>query len=240
MRKRIALPQPAFGGDVFIPAGEGHRLEGDESDLLRVVHREADDGSDLIVIHSIHKCHHQNDLNAGFVKIIDRAQLHIEKVPDLAMAIGVVSDAVKLQVDEAQAGFSGPPAKLLAFRKLDTVRCGLHAGIPDFSGIRDRVQEIGRERRFAAGKLNRHLPPRLDLDGVIHDLHDLFPGQLVDIAHLVRIHEAGIAHHVAAVRQIDRQDRAAAVPDRTAAVIVKIFIGVCRNVATRKILLDPF
>src|SRR5206468_12191777 len=124
VRKRIPLPQPAFGRDVFIPSGEGYRLEGEESDLLRVVHRKADDRTDLIVIYSIHKCYHQNDLHAGFVKIIDCAQLHIEKVPDLAMAIGVVSDAVKLQVDEAQAGFSSPPGKLLAFRKLDTVRCG--------------------------------------------------------------------------------------------------------------------
>src|SRR5439155_1250344 len=96
-------------------------------------------------------------------------------------------DFTSLARCESVYRFRSPPGKLLAFRKLDTVRCGLHAGISDFPGIGDRVQEIGRERRFATGKLNRHLPPWLDPEGVIHDLHDLFPGQFVDIAHLVRI-----------------------------------------------------
>ena len=43
--------------------------------------------------------------------------------------------------------------------------------------------------------------------------HPLDP-ELMHEPDLVRVHEAGIAHHVAAVRQIDRQNRSAAVLDR--------------------------
>ena len=61
----------------------------------------------------------------------------------------------------------------------------------------------------------------------------------MNVADLVGIHEAGIAHHVAAVRQIDRQDCAAAMLDRAAAVVVQFFIVVSRDVAAGKLLLDP-
>ena len=40
---------------------------------------------------------------------------------------------------------------------------------------------------------------------------DFFPGQFVDEADLVGVHEAGIAHHVAAVGEVDGQHRSAAV-----------------------------
>ena len=62
----------------------------------------------------------------------------------------------------------------------------------------------------------------------------------MNVAHLVGIHETGIAHHVAAVREIDGQNSAAAVPDRAAAVIVKVLIGVGRNVAAGEVLFNPF
>ena len=62
----------------------------------------------------------------------------------------------------------------------------------------------------------------------------------MNVAHLIGIHEAGIAHHVAAVRQVDRQNGAAAVLDGAAAVIVETFVVVGRNVAAGEVLLDPF
>ena len=63
--------------------------------------------------------------------------------------------------------------------------------------------------------------------------------QLVNVAHLVGIHEAGIAHHVAAVGEIHRQNGAAAVLDGAAAVVVQTFVVVGRNVAAGEVLLDP-
>ena len=64
--------------------------------------------------------------------------------------------------------------------------------------------------------------------------------QFVNITHLVGIHEAGIAHHVAAVREVDGQNRAAAVLDGAAAVVVETFVVVGRDVAAGEVLLDPF
>ena len=55
---------------------------------------------------------------------------------------------------------------------------------------------------------------------------------------LVRIHEARIAHHVAAVRQIDCQHRAAAILDRRRAVVVKFLVVVSFDIAAGEQLLD--
>ncbi len=51
---------------------------------------------------------------------------------------------------------------------------------------------------------------------------------------LVGIHEARIAHHVAAVGQIDGQHRSAAVSDGARAVVVQLFVVVGANVAARE------
>ena len=50
-------------------------------------------------------------------------------------------------------------------------------------------------------------------------------------AHLVGVHEARIAHHVAAVGQIDGQHRSAAVLDGAGAVVVQLFVVVRADVA---------
>ena len=62
-------------------------------------------GPDLIVVDAVDQRYNQDDLHAGAVKIFDRAQFHIKQVADLAMAVGVVADAVKLQVRIAKSGF---------------------------------------------------------------------------------------------------------------------------------------
>ena len=55
--------------------------------------------------------------------------------------------------------------------------------------------------------------------------------QLVDEPDLVRVHEARVAHHVAAVGQVDGQHRAAAVQHRRAAVVVQLLVVVRADVA---------
>ena len=59
------------------------------------------------------------------------------------------------------------------------------------------------------------------LDRVVQQLLHVVERQLVDVADLVGVHEARIAHHVAAVGQVDGEDGAAAVLDRGGAVIVQ-------------------
>ena len=60
----------------------------------------------------------------------------------------------------------------------------------------------------------------------------------MDEAHLVRIHEARIAHHVAPVRQIDCQHRAASPLHCRGAVIVKVLVVVGTDVAPRELRFD--
>ena len=106
-------------------------------------------------------------------------------------------------------------------READAVGGRLHAEVPDLARVADRVEEDRRNRRLAAGELHRHLPPRLDADRIVEQLLDLVQRQLVHVADLIGVHEARIAHHVAAVGQVDRQHRAAAVLDGRGAVIVQ-------------------
>ena len=54
------------------------------------------------------------------------------------------------------------------------------------------------------------------------------------ITDLVGVHEARIAHHVAAVRQIDGEHAAAAVGDGAGAVVVQLFVVVRANIAARE------
>jgi hypothetical protein len=84
--------------------------------------------------------------------------------------------------------------------------------------------------------LYAHLAPRLEGGGVVQNRLDLFPGQLMHEAHLVGVHEARIAHHVAAVGHVDGQHRAAAVGHRRGAVIVQLLVVVGADVAARKAL----
>ena len=115
----------------------------------------------------------------------------------------------------------------------DAVGRGLHAEVADLAGVGDRVEEERRDRRLAARELHRHLAPRLDRERVVEDLLDLVERELVDVADLVGVHEARIAHHVAAVRQVDGEDRAAAVLDGRGAVVVQA-IGDRLEVAARE------
>ena len=62
---------------------------------------------------------------------------------------------------------------------------------------------------------------------------DLVPGELVDEADLVGVHEAGIAHHIAAVGEVDGEHGAAAVGDGGRAMVVQVLVALRRGRAHR-------
>ncbi len=206
VRERVALCGAALVGDRLVAAGEGDRLEGEEVDLLGVVERELNDAADLLVVDAVDDGRYGDDVDAGLVQVVDGLELHVERVADLAVRVGGVADAVELQVGVAQTGLSGGLGELLGLRELDAVGCGLHGVVTDLAGVGDGVEEVGRERGLAAGELDRHLTARLDLHRVVEHGLDLVPGELVDEADLVGVHEAGVAHHVAAVGEVDGED----------------------------------
>ena len=92
------------------------------------------------------------------MQIVDRLQFHVEQIAHRAMIVGGVADPVKLQVSVAHAGFDGLLRELKALGELNSVGCGLHAVEANFARVTNGVEEIGRKRRLAAGKLHRHLP----------------------------------------------------------------------------------
>jgi hypothetical protein len=56
----------------------------------------------------------------------------------------------------------------------------------------------------------------------------------VNITNLVRIHEARIAHHVAAVGQVDSQNSAASKLDIRSSVMMNVFVFSSAEVATKE------
>ncbi len=231
VRQRVALCVTTLVGDVFVAAREADRLEGEEVDLLGVVERELDDAANLLVVDAVDDRRYGNDVDAGLVQVVDGLELHVERVADLAVRVGGVADTVELEVGVAETGFSGGLGELLGLGELDAVGRGLHGVVTDLAGVGDGVEEVGAERGLAAGELYAHLTTRLDGDGVVEHGLDLVPCELVDEADLVGVHEAGVAHHVAAVGQVDGEDRAAAVGDGGGAVVVELLVVVGADVA---------
>ena len=142
------------------------------------------------------------------------------------MLVVLVAHAVELQVGEAQPRLRGRAGEVLVLREADAVGRALHREVADLAGVPDGRQEVRRQSRLAAGELDRELAARLDRGRVVEQLLDVVPLELVDVADLVRVHEAGVAHHVAAVGQVDREDRPAPVLDRRGPVVVE---AVLRN-----------
>ena len=143
--KRVTLLQATLFGDQLVAARERHRLERDERDLLRILESEADDRSDLVVIDAVDQRCNEDDVNAGFVQVVDRTKLDVEQVADLAVRVGVVADTVELQINKSKSGFGSFAAKFFRFGELDSVGRGLHRVVTDFTCIADRVEEVRRQ-----------------------------------------------------------------------------------------------
>ena len=71
MREGVALGGAAVVGYGFVAAGETYWLEGEESDLFRIIQRELDDASYLFVVDAVNDRHYRDDFDAGFVQVVD-------------------------------------------------------------------------------------------------------------------------------------------------------------------------
>ena len=117
--------------------------------------RELDDRPDLVVVDAVDDGDDEADVDAGRVEVLDRAQLDVEEVADLAVRVGLLADAVELQVGDAQAGLARLPRELRLLREADAVGRRLHAEVADLARVADGVEEDRRDRRLAAGELHR-------------------------------------------------------------------------------------
>src|SRR5690349_9131051 len=129
-------------------------------------------------------------------------------------------------------------AELEIFGEANAVRRGEYAVETDLLCVSDGVEIVRRERRLAAGEENDDLSSRFERDGAIENRFRVFKRRLVNVTNLVRVHEARIAHHVAAIRQVDSQNRAASKLDIRSAVMMNVFIFSSAKVATEEQRLD--
>src|SRR5436190_18810043 len=110
--QRVTLLQATLRRDVLVAARKAHRLERDERDLFGILESKANDRADLVVVDAVDQRGHENDVNAGLVEVVDRTQFDVEQVADLAVRVGVVADAVELEIDKPKTGLGGLAAKL--------------------------------------------------------------------------------------------------------------------------------
>ena len=111
--------------------------------------------------------------------------------------------------------------------------------VSDLARVGDGIEEVRAHGRLAAGELHGHLAARLDLERVVENFLNFLPAQFVNVANLVGVHEAGIAHHVAAVGEVDGKNRAAAIANGRRAVLVQVFVVVRGNIAAGELLFNP-
>src|SRR5262245_24585984 len=105
MRQRVALLQTTLFGDLFVATVERNRLERKERNLLRIVESETNDRANLVVVDSINQGGNENDFNTCFVEVVDGSHLHVKQIAYLSVAVCIVTDSVKLEINVTQTSF---------------------------------------------------------------------------------------------------------------------------------------
>src|SRR5688572_23852515 len=131
-------------------------------------------------------------------------------------------------------------AELDVFGEANAVGRGENPVETDLLRISDGLEVIRRERRLTAGEENDHLASWFERNSTVQDRFRVFKCRFVNVANLVCVHEARIAHHVATVGQVDSQHRAAAKLDVGSPVTMHVFVFGGAEVATEEERLDAF
>src|SRR5215510_8104840 len=108
--------------------------------------------------------------------------------------------AVKLQVDAVLSRSLCGLAKLDVFSKTDSVRGGKDSVEAKLLCVFNCLEIVRRQSWLAAREQNDYLSSWFERDSAIKNRFRVFECRFVNVTNLIRIHEAGVAHHVAAVR----------------------------------------
>src|SRR5207245_8564884 len=71
VRQRVTLALPGLVIDILVPSGEGDRLERNGVDLVDVVDRELDDGTDLSVVDGVHDRDDERTVDARALQVLE-------------------------------------------------------------------------------------------------------------------------------------------------------------------------
>jgi len=97
----------------FVAARKRDRLEADEGDLLRVFHRKLHDSADLVVVHVVDDGGRRATISMPASCMFSMARsLTSNRLPIWRWLLGVVADAVELQVGVAHARFEMPCGRI--------------------------------------------------------------------------------------------------------------------------------
>ena len=129
------------------------------------------------------------------------------------MHVDFVANAVKLKVGAVQSGFFRLASEFFDLSEANSIGRGKDAIESDLFRISKGIEKMGRNRRFASGKQDNDLTPRLERNSSIEDCFYFIEIRLMHIADLIRVGKARIAHHIAAIGKIDRQDGSSSILD---------------------------
>src|SRR5690606_11441492 len=149
-------------------------------------------------------------------------ELYVKKVADAAVLIVLLIRTVELEVNAVLSRGLRRFAEFEVLGKTNAVGCCEDPIEADLFRIRDRVEKIRRERRLASRKKDDDLAFRLERHRAVEDRLDVIKRRFVNITDLIRVHKARIAHHIAAIRKIDRQHRSAAGLEIASCVVMNV------------------
>src|SRR5215470_12925168 len=146
--------------NLFVPAGERDRLEGDGLNLIDVSNGKIDNIADIVIVDAVDDRVHQSDFHSYPRHVFDRLKFYVEEIADTAMLVLFLRRSIKLQIGAVQTRLFGLANEVGFLGETDAVRRSKHAVESDFFRVSDCVQKVRRQRRLAAGKENDDLPAR--------------------------------------------------------------------------------
>src|SRR6266542_4754744 len=237
--QRVTLLDSQQIGTVFTAAGEPKRLELDRLHLVNILRRELDNLTDAIVVDCVHDGGDERDFDSNLREILNCLLLHIKQVAHAAVSVLFFANPVELKIHAVLSRSLRRFAKLDVFSEAYAVGCRQNSVEADLLRVSNRLEIVRRKCRLAARKKNNDLAFWFERYRAIENRFCVFVSRLVHITNLVCIHEAGIAHHVAAIGKVHGQDGAAAKFDVRSAMSMDVRIVSRAKVASEEERFDP-
>src|SRR5258705_3014173 len=223
-RERITLLDAQLIRNIFVATGERNWLEGDGLDFIDVFRCKINNRPDTVVVDCVDDGRHQGNLDPDAGEVFNRLLLYVKQIADAAMLVLLFADAVKLKIHTVLPRSLGCLTKLNVLGETYAVGGRKNSVEANLLSVSDDFELVGRKSWFTTGKENNDLALWLKRNCAIQNCFGIFKRRLVNIANLIRVHEAGIAHHVAAIGEVDSQNSAATKLDVRCAVMMDVGI----------------
>src|SRR6185436_4372674 len=181
-------------------------LEGDGLDFVYILCRKINNRPDAVVVDCVDDGGNQRNLDPHAGEVFNRLLLYVKQVADAAVLVLLFADAVKLKIDTVLPRRLGCLTKLKVLGETYAVGGRKNSVEANLLCVSDGFEIVRRKSWFTTGEENNDLALWLKRNRAIQNCFGIFKRRLVNIANLIRVHEAGIAHHVATVGKVDSQN----------------------------------